>query len=169
MIRDSGWRGPIGILNHTDEDAEARLLDNLDGLDWLLAQLDGKSDGSKPKPRSWREPPPPASRNRACVSVAGVASVARLSARPSAAAWSSKASPAIAPVRSRSNAAQNSTAAPASTFSSPATRRRRRNTGNSTGEPLSRDAQTVGLWLKPASPSSRYSIKLARSQPALLV
>jgi hypothetical protein len=55
-IRDSGWRGPIGILNHTDEDAEARLLDNLDGLDWLLPQLDGKSPGSKPKPRSWREP-----------------------------------------------------------------------------------------------------------------
>ena len=31
IIRDSGWRGPMGILNHTDEDAEARLLDNLDG------------------------------------------------------------------------------------------------------------------------------------------
>ncbi len=55
-IRDSGWRGPIGILNHTDEDAEARLLDNLDGLDWLLSQLNGKAPGSKPKPRSWREP-----------------------------------------------------------------------------------------------------------------
>ncbi|MGN6137190.1 MAG: sugar phosphate isomerase/epimerase family protein, partial [Aureliella sp.] len=30
-IRDSGFQGPIGILNHTDHDAEARLLDNLDG------------------------------------------------------------------------------------------------------------------------------------------
>lgn len=57
-IRDSGWRGPIGILNHTDEDAEARLLDNLDGLDWLLAQLDGKAPGPKPRPRTWREPAP---------------------------------------------------------------------------------------------------------------
>jgi len=57
-IRDCSWRGPIGILNHTDEDAEARLLDNLDGLDWLLPQLDGKSPGPKPKPRSWRVPAP---------------------------------------------------------------------------------------------------------------
>jgi sugar phosphate isomerase/epimerase len=57
-IRDSGWRGPIGILNHTDEDAEARLLDNLDGLDWLLPQLDGSAPGPRPRPRSWRESPP---------------------------------------------------------------------------------------------------------------
>jgi len=57
-IRDSGWRGPIGILNHTDEDAEARLLDNLDGLDWLRPQLDGKVPGPKPKPRSRHEPVP---------------------------------------------------------------------------------------------------------------
>jgi quinoprotein glucose dehydrogenase len=55
-IRESGWHGPIGILNHTDEDAEARLQDNLDGLDWLVAQLDGRPAGAKPKPRSWREP-----------------------------------------------------------------------------------------------------------------
>jgi sugar phosphate isomerase/epimerase len=38
-IRDSGYRGPIGILNHTGEDAETRLKLNLDGLDRLLAQL----------------------------------------------------------------------------------------------------------------------------------
>jgi sugar phosphate isomerase/epimerase len=56
-IRDSGWRGPIGILNHTDEDAEARLLDNLEGLDWLLPQLDGRVPGPRPTPRSWREQP----------------------------------------------------------------------------------------------------------------
>jgi len=55
-IRESGWRGPIGILNHTDEDAEARLRDNLDGLDWLLPQLDGKAAGPKPTPRSWHQP-----------------------------------------------------------------------------------------------------------------
>ncbi len=59
VVRDSGWRGPVGILNHTDEDAEARLRDNLDGLDWLLAQLDGKAAGPRPAPRSWREPAQP--------------------------------------------------------------------------------------------------------------
>ncbi len=53
-IRDSGWRGPIGILNHTGEDAEARLLDNLDGLHWLSAQLDGKPAGEKPVSPSWK-------------------------------------------------------------------------------------------------------------------
>lgn len=55
-IRDSGWRGPVGILNHTDEDAEARLRDNLEGLDWLVRRLEGKPAGPKPNPRSWREP-----------------------------------------------------------------------------------------------------------------
>ena len=60
VIRDSGWRGPVGILNHTDEDAEARLRDNLDGLDWLLPQLNGTPAGPKPKSRSWREPAAPA-------------------------------------------------------------------------------------------------------------
>jgi sugar phosphate isomerase/epimerase len=58
-IRDSGYTGPIGILNHTGEDAEARLKDNLEGLDWLVAQLDGKPAGPKPVPRSWKEPAPP--------------------------------------------------------------------------------------------------------------
>jgi hypothetical protein len=56
VIAESGWKGPVGILNHTEEDAEARLLDNLDGLNWLTEQLGGKSPGPKPKPRSWREP-----------------------------------------------------------------------------------------------------------------
>jgi hypothetical protein len=40
LIRDSGWNGPIGILNHTDEDAEVRLRENLRGLDRLVTQLD---------------------------------------------------------------------------------------------------------------------------------
>ncbi len=56
MIRESGWRGLIGILNHTGEDAEARLLDNLDGLTWLTSLLDGKPAGSAPTPRSWKAP-----------------------------------------------------------------------------------------------------------------
>ena len=41
IIRDSGYRGPIGIIGHTQDDVEQRLLDNLDGLDWLLPQLEG--------------------------------------------------------------------------------------------------------------------------------
>jgi hypothetical protein len=51
-IRDSGYTGPIGILGHTMNDAEEQLRDNLDGLDWLLPQLEGKPAGPKPKPRT---------------------------------------------------------------------------------------------------------------------
>jgi putative heme-binding domain-containing protein len=51
-IRASGYAGPIGILGHTQDDAEARLADNLDGLDWLLPQLDGKPTGPKPVTRT---------------------------------------------------------------------------------------------------------------------
>jgi hypothetical protein len=54
MIRDSGWQGPVGILGHTQDDAEHRLLDNLDGLDWLVRQLEGKPAGPKPNPRTMR-------------------------------------------------------------------------------------------------------------------
>jgi sugar phosphate isomerase/epimerase len=54
VITRSGWRGPVGILNHTDEDAEGRLVDNLNGLDWLLKQLGGDPPGPKPKPLTWR-------------------------------------------------------------------------------------------------------------------
>ena len=50
-ICESGYTGPIGILNHTDHDAEARLLDNLDGLDWIVGQLTGASV-PKPTPRT---------------------------------------------------------------------------------------------------------------------
>ncbi len=39
IVRDSGWRGPLGILNHTDEDAAARLQLNLDGLTRVLAEI----------------------------------------------------------------------------------------------------------------------------------
>jgi sugar phosphate isomerase/epimerase len=54
FVRESGWRGPIGILNHTSEDAEARLRDNLDGLDWIVPQLRGEAAKPRPQPRSWR-------------------------------------------------------------------------------------------------------------------
>ncbi len=54
VIRASGWQGPIGLLNHTDADAELRLRDNQEGLDWLVAQLDGKVGIPRPVPRSWK-------------------------------------------------------------------------------------------------------------------
>jgi putative heme-binding domain-containing protein len=38
-IRDSGFRGPIGILNHTDLDARDRLQQNLRGLRTIVASL----------------------------------------------------------------------------------------------------------------------------------
>ena len=58
----SGYQGPIGILGHTMDDAEERLRDNLDGLDWLVPQLDGHAPGPRPKPRTPVPAPPPASR-----------------------------------------------------------------------------------------------------------
>jgi sugar phosphate isomerase/epimerase len=51
-IAESGYAGPIGVLGHTQDDAEERLRDNLDGLDWLLPQLAGKQPGPKPKYRT---------------------------------------------------------------------------------------------------------------------
>jgi putative heme-binding domain-containing protein len=56
-IRDSGYRGPLGILGHTQDDAEARLHDNLDGFDWLVARLNGNNSLPRPRPRT---PVPPA-------------------------------------------------------------------------------------------------------------
>ena len=66
IIRDSGYRGPIGIIGHTNDDVEERLQDNLDGLDWLLPQLEGKPAGQKPRfrthnaARAGATAPPPA-------------------------------------------------------------------------------------------------------------
>ena len=50
-ICESGYAGPVGILNHTGHDAEARLLDNLEGLDWITGELTGKPL-PKPTPRT---------------------------------------------------------------------------------------------------------------------
>jgi len=52
-IQASGYHGPIGILGHTQDDAEDRLRDNLAGLDWLVPQLQGKKAGPRPKPRTY--------------------------------------------------------------------------------------------------------------------
>jgi len=51
IICESGYAGPIGILNHTGHDAEARLLDNLEGLDWIVGELTG-SPVPRPEPRT---------------------------------------------------------------------------------------------------------------------
>jgi glucose dehydrogenase/sugar phosphate isomerase/epimerase len=56
IIKNSGWTGPVGIILEVNADAEVRLQDNLDGLDWLVAQLDGRPAGPKPHPRSWQRP-----------------------------------------------------------------------------------------------------------------
>ena len=50
IIRTSGYSGPIGIIGHTQDDVEERLLDNLDGLEWVLQQL----EGTKASPPSYR-------------------------------------------------------------------------------------------------------------------
>lgn len=52
IIRNSGYRGPIGIIGHTGDDVEQRMQDNLDGLDWILPQLEGKPAGPLPKYRT---------------------------------------------------------------------------------------------------------------------
>jgi quinoprotein glucose dehydrogenase len=49
VVRDSGYSGPVGVLGHTQDDAETTLMDNLVGLDWLLPQLDGDPE-PRPKP-----------------------------------------------------------------------------------------------------------------------
>ncbi len=52
-IRESGYRGPIGILNHTELDAEQRLLDNLEGLEWLLKKSSTTDNIPSPAYRTW--------------------------------------------------------------------------------------------------------------------
>ena len=50
-ICKSGYQGPIGIIGHTPDDAEARLRDNLEGLDWIVGELTG-NPVPKPVPRT---------------------------------------------------------------------------------------------------------------------
>lgn len=63
IIAASGYRGPIGIIGHTNDDVELRLRDNLEGLDWLVPQLDGKPAGPKPTARVPLLPKPAAAAN----------------------------------------------------------------------------------------------------------
>ncbi len=77
VLRASGYSGPVGILNHTDADAEGRLLDNLDGLAWLVPQLDDAPPGPKPAYRTWSEATPkmPANPRKAFDAARGVPSL----------------------------------------------------------------------------------------------
>ncbi len=50
---------PSGLFDEPRAGA-ARRHDHLDGLDWLLPQLDGQPAGPKPKPQGGREPAAPA-------------------------------------------------------------------------------------------------------------
>lgn len=54
-IQESRYEGPVGIIGHTQDDVEQRLLDNLDGLDWVLSRSDGSS--SEVDSRSREKPP----------------------------------------------------------------------------------------------------------------
>lgn len=45
VIEDSGWHGPVGILNHTDDDAEARLKGNLEGVAKVRMELAQPTSG----------------------------------------------------------------------------------------------------------------------------
>lgn len=53
IVEASGWRGPVGIIGHTEEDAEVKLRKELDGLEKLTAAA-GKTAGEPPA--SGREP-----------------------------------------------------------------------------------------------------------------
>ena len=51
-IRDSGYDGPIGIIGHTQDDVQQRLLDNLDGLQWMMGQVQGEQSDARPEYRT---------------------------------------------------------------------------------------------------------------------
>ena len=55
-VRASGWKGPIGILGHTDEDAEVKLGKELAGLDRLRPQIDAPARAAGEPAVSGREP-----------------------------------------------------------------------------------------------------------------
>ena len=50
VIAASGWRGQLVVQSHSRDDAEIRLLDNLDGLAWVIARQDGRRH-HRPTPR----------------------------------------------------------------------------------------------------------------------
>lgn len=55
-LQQNGWRGPIGILGHTEEDAEIKLRKELTGLQRLLAQIDSPTRPAGEPAISGRDP-----------------------------------------------------------------------------------------------------------------
>ena len=55
IVNASGWRGPVGIIGHTEEDAEVKLRKELDGLEKLAPQV-----GPAPAPVAVPRTPPSA-------------------------------------------------------------------------------------------------------------
>lgn len=51
LVSQSGYRGPVGIIGHTQDDVELRLRDNLEGLDWIAAQIEGRPAAPRPVAR----------------------------------------------------------------------------------------------------------------------
>lgn len=51
VVAESGYRGPVGIIGHTQDDVELRLRDNLEGLDWIAAQIEGRPAAPRPVAR----------------------------------------------------------------------------------------------------------------------
>ncbi|MDD5140693.1 MAG: hypothetical protein PHY43_10595 [Verrucomicrobiales bacterium] len=69
IVKDSGWSGPVCMLGEMPSaDVELRLQDHLDGLDWLVPQLEGKPPGPQPVPRAWEKPAAPHAPREASVS-----------------------------------------------------------------------------------------------------
>lgn len=56
IVQASGWRGPIGIIGHTEEDAEVKLRKELDGLEKLMANSASSAQSAGEPPASGREP-----------------------------------------------------------------------------------------------------------------
>ena len=84
-LRAGGFRGPIGILGHTDDDAEARLADNLAGLARLRAMLNGQPVPPRQPSRTGRKRPEPElafAADRSSVTYGPTAEFVTLSARP---------------------------------------------------------------------------------------
>jgi sugar phosphate isomerase/epimerase len=56
IVQASGWRGPVGIIGHTEEDAEVKLRKELDGLEKLMANSASSTKSAGEPPASGREP-----------------------------------------------------------------------------------------------------------------
>lgn len=60
VVAESGWRGPVGIINeHTDLDAKDVLAANLTGVEWVVKELKQPGSGG-PKPIDPNAKPAPA-------------------------------------------------------------------------------------------------------------